>query len=497
MGQTNVQEYFTQADFSEFSRRLDNQVDILRDVIRRPGFGDDPLQVGAELEMYLLDENYRTSPSNTELLADLGDPQFQPEINKYNIELNLSACPLKGRPFTAMLEEMRAKTDSLEACAAERGINIMPVGILPTLTPKDLDISMMTDAPRYRALGNQLKKMRNEPFKINIRGDEPVEMLCDEVTMEGANTSFQVHMMVKHARFADIFNAAQLTLPLILAASANSGLLMGNQAWDETRVALFKQSLDTRRRQTSNWQEPARVAFGHGWVRKDAWELFTECVALFPPILPYLQDEDAVKMWADGEGDMPALKELCMHIGTTWPWHRPVYSNEGNGHVRIEFRALPAGPTSIDMVANAAFSIGLATGMADVIEDYMAVMPFRFAEYNFYRAAKHGLDANILWPFENRHYLTETPLIKVVERLGHYARKGLESLGVARNEIDLYLGIIHKRIACGVNGARWKKNTLRHLESSMPKDEANQQLTRLYIENARTSMPVAEWDRLW
>ena len=71
-----------------------------------------------------------------------------------------------------------------------------------------------------------------------------------------------------------------------LAIAANSGVFLGNCAWDETRVALFKQSIDNRIPDDNNWREPARVTFGHGWVRKGAWELFSETVNLYQSIMP-------------------------------------------------------------------------------------------------------------------------------------------------------------------------------------------------------------------
>ena len=63
-------------------------------------------------------------------------------------------------------------------------------------------------------------------------------------------------------------------------------------------------------------------------------------------------------------------------MGTTWPWNRPIYSALGNGHLRIEFRALPAGPTALDMTANAAFTIGMAAGLAPKNRTILISNPF-------------------------------------------------------------------------------------------------------------------------
>jgi hypothetical protein len=64
--------------------------------------------------------------------------------------------------------------------------------------------------------------------------------------MEGANTSFQVHLRVDPDRFASHFNAAQLATGPALAVAGNSPTFLGHPLWEETRVALFKQAVDDR-----------------------------------------------------------------------------------------------------------------------------------------------------------------------------------------------------------------------------------------------------------
>ena len=495
MGLKVTKKSFSKEELTAYSAVLNEQLDILKEIIRSPGFGDETLKFGAELEMYLVDDDCNVLPQSAALLKAIDDPQYQAEINQYNIELNLPAFDIKGKPFTNMLTEMRHKTERLEEVAASMGISIMPVGILPTLRQDQLTKDYMTRELRYEVLGERLMDIRGQSFEINIHGEEHVSLTCDDVTVEGANTSFQVHMMVEHDRFADIYNAAQLTMPLVTAVAANSGILLGMRTWDETRVALFKQSLDTRVKGEVPWRRPARVSFGQGWVKRDSWELFAETVALFEPLLPIISEENAAEVWARGE--LPSFHELHLQMGTSWPWHRPVYSPDNNGHVRIEFRAIPAGPTSLDMVANAAFAMGLAVGLADHIEDFITSIPFRFAEYNFYRAAQKGLDASILWPCRNRHLTEEFPIVDVIDSLYPYAEEGLTRMGVDREEIGTYLGIIQERISSGITGARWQQNTHRHFEEKYTKEEASRMVSKLYIENARSALPVSKWGQEW
>ena len=275
----------------------------------------------------------------------------------------------------------------------------------------------MTERDRYHALNNGLTKIRKGGFHIDIVGEDHLSMHGQGVTVEGANTSFQVHLQVPADRFSTYFNSAQLTTPLVLAMSANSPLIAGCRLWQESRIALFKQSIDLRERGNPGWRQPARVSFGHGWMRKSAWELFAENVALYQPLIPALFNEEE-------ETDPPRLPELCLHHGTIWPWNRAVYSHLGGGHTRIEFRYLPAGPTVLDMLASAALCIGWTLGLGDSIDQYAARLPFKFAEYNFYRAAQEGLDARFIWPMKHSGGLEERPALELIEEFLPRARQG-------------------------------------------------------------------------
>ena len=110
-------------------------------------------------------------------------------------------------------------------------------------------------------------------------------------------------------------------------------------------MAVFRQATDDRGELPPTWTPPARVSFGRGWVRRGAAELFAESVALHIPLLPVLGPESPLDAVARGE--VPKLDELRLHNGTIWSWNRPVYDPSAGGHLRIEFRALPAGPTVI------------------------------------------------------------------------------------------------------------------------------------------------------
>jgi gamma-glutamyl:cysteine ligase YbdK (ATP-grasp superfamily) len=477
---------FSSGDYSEFGRRLDDNLRSLSRCLARPEFGVGPASLGAELEMYIVDAAGLQLCCNQDILARAADPQLTLELNRYNLEYNLSPHRCDNRAFWQTEQEIDAKLAQLRVVAAECGGRIVPIGILPTLREQDLGAHCITDSKRYHALVQQCIRRRGSNFEIDINGANPLKMDMADITLEGANTSFQVHYRVNPADYADTFNAIQLVTPLALAIGANSPTLFGHSLWHETRIPLFKQSIDTRHRDRYGWNEPARVNYGHGWVRRSALELFVEAVRLYPPFLP-------VCSAGSDDQEIPSLQELRLHQSTVWLWNRPVYDNADGGHLRIEMRALPAGPTPVDMVANAAFLIGMAEGIRPKIDDLLPALPFKTADYNFHRAAQHGLDAQLIWPRSDQSGCAQQSVTTLITEMIPVAREGLASIGVSDHEVERYLGVISNRLQRAQTGAVWQQRCLSKLLSEQPLQQALSGLLQQYHDNSLGGAPVAEW----
>jgi gamma-glutamyl:cysteine ligase YbdK (ATP-grasp superfamily) len=484
------QDSFEAAEHQCFASRLHAGLRTLRRVLDSPGFGNGPATLGAELELCLVDDAARPLHLNHVIVDQHGDPRLCVEIDRFNVEYNLTPVAAAGRPFSAMEGELAEALRSVSRTAAASGGRLVPIGILPTLTAEDLGEAALTALPRYQALSRGLRASRHAPFAIRIDGADPLRMVTDDIAMEGANTSFQVHLRVEPGRFADTFNAAQLATPLALAIGANSPILLGHRLWDETRIALFKQSLDVRDVDDWRWRPPSRVAFGHGWVREGAWEQFAESAALFPSLMPICSDEEPA--WEEGDPP-PGLREVRLHQGTVWRWNRAIYDPGHGGHLRIEFRALPAGPTPIDMTASAAFLIGLTTGLRDGIHRLLPGMPFGAAEWNFYRAAQRGLDAYLLWPSDEAPGPREQPVTGLIARYLPVAAAGLQSLGVADADVGRMLSVIEGRLETGITGARWQRQAFERHLAHVPRPAALQAMVEEYIVHARDLQPVHAW----
>ena len=345
-------------------------------------------------------------------------------MDRFNLEFNLTPAPLAGRPFAAMAGELDQALGLVRRAAARHGGRIVMVGILPTLRAEELRLAALSDAARFRALNNGIRRLRQEPFRIRIDGADPLELAADDIGLEGANTSFQVHLKVDPRHFASHFNAAQLAIGPVLAVAGNSPTFLGHRLWEETRVALFKQAVDDRDAAGRSSRRICRVAFGTGWIATGAMELLEESVRLHEPVLPVLSGERPLERVAAGQ--VPALEELRLHQSTVWRWNRAIYDPAGGGHLRIEARALPAGPTVVDMLANAAFLLGLTLALAPDADAWVRQVPFRQAHRNFYRAAQLGLRAELGWPLGPGGRMRPVPAPQLIRRLLPVARQGLE-----------------------------------------------------------------------
>jgi hypothetical protein len=239
---------------------------------------------------------------------------------------------------------------------------------------------------------------------------------------------------------------------------------------------------------------PARVSFGHGWVRHGALELFRESVFLHSPLLPVISKEDPVAVVR--AGGLPELGELKLHHGTVWSWNRAVYDAGQGGHLRIELRALPTGPTVIDMMANAAFLIGLTLALRDQIEGLIAAIPFRLVHDNFYRAARDGLDSILLWPTPDSPSPRAYRAADLIGRLLPIARQGLATAGIDADEVDRLLEIVEARTALGATGADWQRATLDRLEQRMARGPALREMFLRYLVHMEGGRPVHEWPRV-
>jgi gamma-glutamyl:cysteine ligase YbdK (ATP-grasp superfamily) len=231
------------------------------------------------------------------------------------------------------------------------------------------------------------------------------------------------------------------------------------------------------------------VWFGERWITS-VFDLFEENIRYFPALLPICEEEDPLAVLESGGS--PQLAEMSLHNGTIYRWNRPVYAVvDGQPHLRVENRVLPAGPSVADVVANAAFYYGLVRALAESERPIWTQMSFATAADNLYEAARHGLGAHLYWPG-----FGEAPVAELVlRRLLPLAQEGLSRWGVDPAQADRMLGIIEQRCLTGRNGAAWQMATVAAIteHDGAERPEALRLMTERYIEHMHTNEPVHTW----
>jgi gamma-glutamylcysteine synthetase len=474
MGQEISHSNFNESDYQVFSRSLERESDLLRHwfeqgtLSKRQGVG------GFELEAWLVDSRRQPAPINEPLLELLDSHLFSPELSQFNIELNSTPRQLTADALGLMQAELHQNWQSGREAAHKFDADLVMIGILPTLTHEKLTLEYMSNMERYRALNEQVLRLRQgRPLQLEIHGEDHLHTEHHDVMLEAATTSFQVHLQVSQQKSVRYYNAMQILSAPMVAISANSPLLFGKRLWQETRIPLFEQSVALGGFDGAAFGPVKRVSFGTGYARHSLMEVFQENLEHFPILLPVELDEPP-----------ETLSHLRLHNGTLWRWNRPLigFDDDGTPHLRIEHRVIPSGPTVIDTIANAAFFYGLVHALAEAETPPEAGLDFTVVRDNFYLAAKYGLNAPVTWLDGRYGHISD-----LLQRLLPKAREGLQSLGCDANDINSYLSVLGERLESGINGATWQ---LRHLEKYGDDMAA---LVEAYMHNQESGIPVHRW----
>jgi gamma-glutamylcysteine synthetase len=472
MAKTEIRERSDPESMRAFMRALLEDLRALEQMLAGEWFETGVRRIGAEQEMFLVDRALRPANKVLTLLEELPRSAFTTELGQFNLELNLSPLLFQKDCLSRLEQELDSRLAEVRAVAAKHGVKVLLTGILPTLEKRHLGLDSMTPIPRYYQLNQIMRGLRGGEFRTYIKGLDEFQTKHDNVMLEACNTSFQLHFQVGPGEFAMLYNVAQVATAPVLAAAVNSPVLLRHRLWHETRVALFQQSVDTRSETHTQRGGRVRVNFGDRWVEDSILEIFREDVARYRVLISTELEESPLAKLARGEA--PELKALRLHNGTIYRWNRPCYGVvDGKAHLRIEARALPAGPSVLDEVANAAFFFGLMCVLSDEYGDPKGKMPFDDAKANFMAAARYGLHARLHW-FGGKTVGAEELILRELLPL---ARRGLATRGIDSADVDRYLEVIERRVQSGRTGAQWMLDSLECIDGEGRPDERYRALT--------------------
>jgi CBS domain-containing protein len=489
MGEKQVQAGIQGEHRRRFMRQLLRDLQALEYMIHDNWIESGRRRIGAEQELFLVDRSLRPAPGSLKLLEKIDDPCFTTELGLFNLELNLEPCEFGGDCLSKLEKTLTAKLEYLDEVAASEGYQVVLTGILPTLRKSDLGLENMTPVPRYKALNQAMSEMRGGAYEFHIKGLDELLIKHDSVMLESCNASFQVHFQCSADEFPNLYNVCQVVAAPVLAAATNSPLLFGRQLWRETRIALFQQAVDTRSSIHHLRDRSPRVTFGNDWVQSSVLEVFQEDIARFRTLVAADGEEDALAVLERGE--VPQLDALKLHNGTVYRWNRACYGiSDGKPHLRIENRVLPAGPTVVDQVANAAFWFGLICALTQRYQDITQVIEFADAKMNFTSAARLGLGAQLTW----FHGDTLPAVNLICDRLLPLAAEGLTQRGLDSKQVDRYLDVIDRRVGSHHTGSQWLVQSLAGMRGHGTPAERLSAVTAAMVARRKESRPVHEWE---
>lgn len=489
MGREVGRTEFTLSERTHYRQLLGANLDLFEAFLDRGEFGDEQT-IGLELELNLVDADERPATTSPAVLDELDDPDWVHEVGAWNVETNLPVTSPEGRGLAGLEDEIAARLREGERAAARHGSHVVAIGHLPTLTSEFLtEPGWRSPGARFEALDSSLMAARGERIALSIEGrDERLEAGFDHIAPVAACTSMQLHLQVAPERFASTWNAAQAIAGPQVALGANSPFLLGRALWHETRIATFEQGADSRPPEYAAQGIRPRVWFGERWCTS-MFDLFEENVRLFPAIIP--ESREMVEEPLLTPGQVPRLHELMLHNGTVWRWNRPIFEPGGERpHLRLENRVLAAGPTPVDMVANAAFFYGIVASLVDERRPLWSRMAFEQAEATFRACARDGLDAVVEWP-----RLGRVPVAQVLaDQLVPAALEGLAGLGADADVVERVGEVLRGRVSTRRTGARWQLDQVAALErGGLSRDDALVAMTARYRELMWAGSPVHEW----
>jgi len=469
MGEEISQDHFDQQDFDRFNQRLLEETSFVRSLFEQQAFDSSSRKLGYELELCLVDAQGHPSKVNQQVLDSCANPLLTMELAKFNLEINGNPFQVDADVLNHMDTDLSELYLQVQQKALGLGAHTVLFGVLPSLHRQHLNPdNYMSEQHRYNQLSHQLIEMRGRPVHLELKGEEELVIEKNDVMLEALGTSLQIHMQVPFDEVAETYNAALWASMLVLGATPNSPLVLGKSCWQESRIAIFKQAVDTRNPQEISDGIIPRVHFGKAYI-DSMLDLFEDNF-YYSPILPEVIDQP-----------IEALHHFNLHNGTIWRWVRPILgvNSSGDYHLRLELRVVASGPTLVDTMANTAFYLGLTEGLKRCGNNLRA-LEFSALETDFYRAAQYGMQAQVHWIDGHEDSLKNL----ILSRALPIAKQGLEKIGIP--DPGRWLDIIEARMISEQTGANW---ILRHWKQHGDTSK----LVQTYLQHAGTNTPVHLW----
>ena len=222
MGEDVALASFTRDDNARHRVKVRRCLDAFALMLDQGGFDSHHAMTGLEIELDLVDAAAGPAMCGPEVLANLADPTFQPELGLFNLEFNARPRLIAGGGLADYEQDLLESLKRAGDRAARVNARLLQIGILPTLTADHAVVDSLSPNPRYRLLNEQILNSRTEHVSLDIRGPERLRVTTDSIAPEAAGTSVQFHLQVAPESFAAYWNASQAIAGVQVALGANS-----------------------------------------------------------------------------------------------------------------------------------------------------------------------------------------------------------------------------------------------------------------------------------
>ena len=127
----------------EFMVALLNDLRALERMLAEGMFESGNRRIGAEQEMFIIDQTWAPAKGVLPILEKLNDPHFTTELGAFQLEANCDPQLLAGDGLSKMHAQLDDLVDKARKAATSLDMDVVLMGILPTLKKSHLGLDSM------------------------------------------------------------------------------------------------------------------------------------------------------------------------------------------------------------------------------------------------------------------------------------------------------------------------------------------------------------------
>ncbi|MBP9673575.1 MAG: hypothetical protein KBD63_00610 [Bacteriovoracaceae bacterium] len=462
---------FSEEDFEEFERKLRLETSAFISKLKKESLNHGFFSTQIEVGTFFVDQKKNPLMLTAKMLQEINETTSVMQQGSFSFPLKTTKNKLDSMLLSNLRSELENRFFAYQKVAESYGAHMLMVGSLPFVPTEKLNDENGASSSFLALLNQGLKsKRRGHPIELNIHGVEHLKLQQDNLQLLSGTGDMHITFEFSQADLLKFYNASQMILGPVMAIASNSPFFLGKNLWSESRIALQEQCYAIPTAQ-------GRAFFGSSYLKESFIHYFLENEQAYQPLVPVCYNED-----------MYRFKHLSLHNETIFRWNRMIINQEDKGDsqfLKMQMRALPAGPTFVDMTANFALLLGLMSEISSWETDPEKYLFYGEASENFYQAARHGLDSSFIWNQGKKLSVTEL----FFSYLLPMAKKGLSRLGIEAEESKYYLeDVIAGRVLMKQNGASWQKSFIEKHGKQFDK------MLEVYLSFQQQNIPVHKWN---